>query len=116
MVRDGDPYPHDFYPTTLLQIVSRGPTHNFAPIAIDKTFDMGDETPTRHCVFRFYFDGLIANMHRFMATTKGVEPFVVGCASEIVVQTQLIDDSFQLDNLIKAVKETEAQWPGDSTP
>lgn len=105
MVRDGDPNPNNFYPTTLLQIASRGPTHNFAPIAVDETIDKGDGTSIRHCVFRFYFNGLIANMHRFKATTNGIESFVVGCSPEIVVQTQLIDDSFQLHNLIKGVKE-----------
>jgi hypothetical protein len=63
MVRDGDPEPLDFYPTTLLQIASRGPAHNLVPIAEDNTFDIGDGLVHRHHVFRFYFDGLIAHMH-----------------------------------------------------
>lgn len=71
MVRDGDPNPLDFYPTTLLQIASRGPAHNLVPIAIDSLVDTGDGVMHRDHVFRFYFDGLIARMHRSMESVKG---------------------------------------------
>jgi hypothetical protein len=110
MVHDGDPEPLDFYPTTLLQIASRGPTHNFVPIALDDTFDPGDGVMYRHHIFRFYFDGLIAHMHR-SKNTKGIEPFVVGCGPELVVQMQLVDDSFQLGNLRRLTTETMLRWP-----
>ena len=111
MVRDGDPNPLNFYPTTLLQIASRGPTHNFAPIAEDETFDIGNGTMYRHHVFRFYFDGLISHIHRSMDNIEAVGPLIVGFSPDLVVQTQLINDSFQLANLEKAVIESTMQWP-----
>ena len=110
MVRDGDPEPLDFYPTTLLQIASRGPAHNLAPFAEDNTFDTGDGVMHQHHVFRFYFDGLIAHMHR-SKSIEGIEPFVVGCGPELVVQMQLFDDSFQLRNLRRLTAKTMLRWP-----
>jgi hypothetical protein len=111
MVRDSDPNPLDFFPTTLLQIASRGPAHNLVPIAWDNTFDFGDGFIRRHNVFRFYFDGLIAHMHRSMASVAGLEPFIVGGGPELVVQMQLFDDSFQLANLKQLVAENMVRWP-----
>jgi hypothetical protein len=111
MVRDGDPNPLHFYPTTLLQIASRGPAHNLVPIAIDSLVDTGDGVMHRDHVFRFYFDGLIARMHRSMESIKGLEPFIVGGGSNLVVQMQLFDDSFQLGNLGRLVAESLRRWP-----
>lgn len=111
MVRDGDPNPLGFYPTTLLQIASRGPAHNLVPLSIDNTFDTGAGGVGRHHVFRFYFDGLIANMHRSKDTIEGLEPFIVGAGVDLVVQMQLYEDSFQLGNLVKLVAENARQWP-----
>jgi hypothetical protein len=115
MVRDGDPSPLEFYPTTLLQIASRGPTHNFVPIAIDSTIDIGDGIKHRDHVFRFYFDGLIARMHRSVESVKGFERFLVGGDSDLVVQMQLFDDSFQFANLKRIVAESAQRWPEAST-
>lgn len=114
MVRNGDPNPLDFYPTTLLQIASRGPVHNLGPIARDSTFDTGDGVERRHHVFRFYFDGLIAHMHRSMISLTGIEPFIVGCGHDLVVQMQLFDDSFQLANLGRLVAEDMRRWPKET--
>jgi len=111
MVRDGDPEPLNFYPTNLLQIASRGPAHNFGPIVRDTTFDAGDRVMHLHNVIRFYFDGLIAHMHREMASIEGVQPFLVGGSRELVVQLQLFDDSFQLANLERLVAEDVIRWP-----
>jgi hypothetical protein len=114
MVRDGDPEPLDFYPTTLLQIASRGPAHNLGPIAIDRLVDIGDGVMYRDHVFRFYFDGLIARMHRSMTSLKGIEPFIVGCGPVLAVQMQLFDDSFQLGNLGRLVAENRRRWPEET--
>jgi hypothetical protein len=115
MVRDGDPSPLEFYPTTLLQIASRGPAHNFVPVAIDSTIDTGDGVKHRDHVFRFYFDGLIARMHRSMDSVKGLERLIVGGDSDLVVQMQLFDDSFQFANLKRLVAESVQRWPEAST-
>ncbi len=111
MVREGDPNPLDFYPTTLLQIASRGPMHNLVPIEMDSMVDTGDGVMHRVHVFRFYFDGLISRMHPSMTVTKELEPFIVGGGSELVVQMQLLEDSFQFGNLQRLVAESVLQWP-----
>ena len=111
MVRGGDPNPLDFYPTTLLQIASRGPMHNLVPIEMDSMVDTGDGVIRRIHVFRFYFDGLIARMHPSMTGIKELEPFIVGGGSELVVQMQLFQDSFQFGNLQRSVAESVLQWP-----
>jgi hypothetical protein len=110
MVHDGEPEPMDFYPTTLLQIASRGPAHNLTPIAEDNTFDIGDGVMHRHHIFRFYFDGLIAHMHR-SRSIEGIEPFIVGCSPDLVVQMQLLNDSFQMTNLADLWAGTMMRWP-----
>lgn len=115
MVRDGDPSPLSFYPTTLMQIASRGPAHNLVPIAIDETVDMHDGMEHRYYVFRFYFDGLIANMHRSMANVEELSAFIVGGSNDMVVQMQLFDDSFQLANLRRSVAESVSRWPEASS-
>ncbi len=111
MVREGDPNPLDFYPTTLLQIASRGPMHNLVPIEMDSMVDIGDGVMRRVHVFRFYFDGLIARMHPSMTAIKEIEPFIVGGGPELVVQMQLFEDSFQFGNLQRLVLESVLQWP-----
>ena len=76
--------------------------------------DLGNGTTYRHHMFRFYFDGLIANMHRSMPSIAGVEHFLVGSDSKLVAQLQLNEDSFQLTNLSKAVIERFFEWPNDT--
>ena len=117
MVRDRDPGPLCFYPTTLLQIASRGPTHNFAPIAQNDTSDIGGGAMWRQFTFRFYFDGLIAHMHRPVSDPKhsrNFGAFIVGDGHKLVVQTQPLDSSWQLANLEKAIVESNLQWPETS--
>jgi hypothetical protein len=114
MVRDGNPRPLDFYPTTLLQIASMGPTHNFAPIAMDDMVDIGNGVTSRQYVFRFYFDGLVARMLRPIEgvdRTKGIESLVVGSGPTLVVQTQPLVGSFQIDNLNRVIVESQFRWP-----
>lgn len=119
LLRNRDPGPLDFYPTTLLQITSQGPTHNLAPIAQNETADLGGGTSWRQFAFGFYFDGLIAHMHRPLSSViPGVygdlRPFVVGSGPTLIVQTQPLEGSFEITNLEKAVVESALQWPMDT--
>lgn len=111
MLCDRDPGPLHFYPTQLAQISTRGPNHNFAPIARDEKSDIGGEGPYHHYVFRFYFDGLIANMQRDMPKAAEAGPLLVGFSPILVVQTLPFADSFQFTNLLKAWAESVLQWP-----
>jgi hypothetical protein len=98
MVLSANPRPFDFYPTTLVQIVTRGQTHNLGPIAGLNAY-------------RFYFDGLIAYMHSGYRG-KDMENAVsaVGVSSKMVVLTQTFERSVQRINLIKHVKGI-LEWP-----
>jgi hypothetical protein len=113
MVRDGNPDPLEFYPVKLVQILSRGPIHNFAPLAEDSMMDLGHPQLWRHYVFRFYFDGLIVLMHR--PRPPGEMPdfgkLVVGFSSELAVQTIPSGGSRQLQNLAKLREDAQRQWP-----
>ena len=113
MVRDGDPASLNFYPTTLMQIAAQGPVHNFIPLAIDEIVDIEGSQPWHRYLFRFYFDGLIAFMHRPRRDAKMIDfgKFVVGYSKELAVQTIPIEGAFQIENLLKARFETHLQWP-----
>ena len=113
MVERGCPDPITFYPVTLLQLMPRGPTHNFAPIAQDEIFDLGGKT-IKWSTFRFYFDGLIVHVHRprhrSMKNLDSCNLFV-GSDNTILVQTQSLYSSFQMENLGKSMLESFLQWP-----
>jgi hypothetical protein len=103
MVRDGNPRPLDFYPTSLLQIVSLGDRHNMGPIA------------TEFGTYRFYFDGLIAHMQRRgeQIDFGKVGSSMVGFSTTLSVQTQTWEDSSQRTRMLQHMKETAAIWPGE---
>jgi hypothetical protein len=98
MVRDGNPRPLDFYPISLLQIVSKGLPHNLGPFATDFSF-------------RFYFDGLIVHILRNLNVEfEKIERLMVGFSSTLVVQTQILEHSYQLANIKQHIVEGTLQW------
>ncbi len=112
MLVTSDPEPSYFYPISLLQIVTRGPAHNLAPIAKDfGPLDM-DSVPTLK-TFRFYFDGLIVHVHcpPNVETFSKVPEHIVGYSTRLAVQTQTWEDSFQFANMKQHVLEGTLQWP-----
>lgn len=114
MIREDDPKPLTFYPTTLLQLTEKGPTHNFPPIAIDENVVIGNGEVWRDYCFRFYFDGLVARMHRPTSKKDSAtftHNFTVGFDDRLVVQTRATEDSWQIENLAKASIESALQWP-----
>jgi hypothetical protein len=100
MVLSANPRPLDFYPTMLLQIVTRGWPHNLGSIAI--------ATPN---AYRFYFDGLCAYMLRGLHDGVETRKSVVGAAPQLVVQTQTFEESWQRANMIEHHVEATLQWP-----
>jgi hypothetical protein len=101
MILNANPRPFDFYPTTLLQIVTRGWPHNLGPIATT--------TPN---AYRFYLDGLIVYMLRDLRD-KHIENWgsIVGVSPQLVVQTQTFEQSYQRANTIQHQVEATLQWP-----
>jgi hypothetical protein len=115
MVMNGTPEPLSFYPTMLTQLSTLGMIHNLTPIATKKVIPAHSGTPeTVVPTFRFYFDGLIAHVHR-QATDDGLSrelgPLVVGGESTLVLNTVTYEHSFQRSNLELIVADTLFLWP-----
>ena len=112
MVRWGRPEPVAFYPATLLQLTPVGPVHNLAPNARDETYDYFGQVITWSS-FRFYFDGLVANVHRPRPGSAGEfeTSLTVGYDNVLTLMTQNFLSSFQLRNLEQSMMENFLQWP-----
>lgn len=105
MLLNREASPLDFYPTSLLQMITRGPSHNLGPIPTN--FGKGRN---QFRTFRFYFDGLIAHIHRdVVPETLGTH--CVGASTILHVQTQTWEDSFQFSNMKQHIIEGTLQWP-----
>jgi hypothetical protein len=126
MVCDRNPQPLDFYPISLLQIVTRGDGHNLGPFRKEFVSDVGElyqdpddnsPAPTKmfgFSTYRFYFDGLIAHVHRDLGQQISLtefDRFLVGNASTLHVMAQTWEGSFQFTNMLQHIHETTAQWP-----
>jgi len=90
------------FPTTLVQLTTRGPVHNFVPVKM-KVCELD--------VYRFYMDGLIAHIHLTdpkLVVIKTPIPFehpmFVGGKQTLVSQVDT-SHSFQLANLEKHCEE-----------
>lgn len=103
------------YPFTLTQLLEVGPIHNFAPVATTiPSVEIDGQVSQPIPVFRFYLDGLIANIVRdgsgygegMQFNEKEHRMFVI---------TARTATSFQILNLTESVIETELQWPNVAT-
>lgn len=108
MLLEGVPGPLEFYPTTLIQLSTRGPSQNLVPLAEQKKIQnlpgLGYQTLP---FFRFYFDGLIAHINR--QTTGPIDQFRPGLVGEdvhLVLSTVTYESSFQRENLMTVLRES----------
>lgn len=111
----GDPGPISFYPAQMIQLSTRGPTHNHTPIATTKSIpSLIDETPEMEIpIYRFYLDGLIIHFHRHASDdgyTASLADLVVGASSKFIVTTIPYDISFQGENLRRMREEAETRF------
>jgi hypothetical protein len=61
--------------------------------------------------FRFYFDGLIVHILRNLNVEfEKIERLMVGFSSTLVVQTQILEHSYQLANIKQHIVEGTLQW------
>jgi hypothetical protein len=114
MVLNGNPQPLEFYPTSLFQIITRGFDHNLSPVALDRgQANTGDGRSLHFRIFRFYFDGLIIYFHRNTGRDLlEIMPIhLVGFSPALRVQTQTMENSFQLANMKQHMLEGTIQWP-----
>jgi hypothetical protein len=117
MLLEGRPEPLNFYPIQLSQLSSLGSIHNLTPIADVKVIPSYDdnEANEKHVpYFRFYFDGLIAHIHRQSSDdgdTRELGTMVVGAGNELTVSTITYEASFQKRNFEQIQFEVERDWP-----
>jgi hypothetical protein len=106
MVLTGNPEPMDFYPINLIQLSTRGFQHNFTATAEVKTnpgFGVIPERTVPH--FRFYFDGLVAHIHREAAGQ--VDDTIIGGNPNLIVTTVVFEGSRQFLSMVGAMKAAE---------
>lgn len=122
LILSGDPGPIDFYPISLTQLSTVGPSHNLTPILMTKEMPEIEDCPARSVdLIRFYFEGLIAHIHRHNSDngeTSGMGPLVVGGAGNLIVPTVTFEASFQAENLfaIMSTAIQENDLDGNSVP
>ena len=95
-----------FFPVALIQLVGKGPAHNFIPIRQK----IGNDEKE---VYRFYMNGLIAHIHLsdpklavVMNPIPYDHPMFVGHEQTIICQVDTME-SWQLNNLSKHAREYE---------
>ena len=113
MLINSNPDPLSFYPTELCQFSTMGVVHNHAPIKISKTMkDQAGENKFNVPIFRFYFDGLIAHIHRTTPNNDRTAWFgssIVGTGDELVVANVPFETSLQHEGLRRVIADEANQ-------
>jgi hypothetical protein len=101
--------PISFYPVMLTQLSSIGVIHNHAPITEMKVIpSLQSDTPSSELpIIRFYFDGLIAHVHKHSSddgSTSELGSMIVGADDSLIISTQTYENSYQSERL-------KVMWP-----
>lgn len=109
MLIRSNPDPLSFYPTELCQFSTMEVIHNRAPIAMLKTIkDQTGEEKFDVPMFRFYFDGLMAHVHRTESSHDRTAWFgssIVGAGDQLVVANVPFENSFQHEGMKRVVAD-----------
>lgn len=102
----GDPA---FYPVTLTQLSTRGPRQNLSPLSQNVPSHDGKNGP--YPIFRFYFDGLIAHIHRGPALAADpANSMILGATDAIVIPTVTYEASMQHVNLQAGIHDAYQEY------
>jgi hypothetical protein len=107
--------PLSFYPVQLTQLSTKGVMHNRTPIQDVKYVPnllVPSAPPYQLPTFRFYFDGLIAHIHRALPLAYSVAALgnlVLGCANDLALSTVTFEDSLQGRDMQDALSESGLQ-------
>ncbi len=113
MLIERDPAPFECFPISLTQLSTRGPIHNLSPLAQRKLRDISKPNGPTIPIFRFYFDGLVAHIHRegSLADVQSLGPLLLGAEDKLFVAAVPFDKSWQRENLAEVIDEAETRWP-----
>lgn len=113
MLVERDPNPLDRFPITLTQLSTIGVIHNHAPLSQRKPRDLSKPNGPTIPIFRFYFDGLIAHIHRESSPQEVEElgNMFLGVGEVTAVSTVTFEKSWQRDNLAELMAEAFTRWP-----
>ena len=113
MLRDEDPGRTDFFPVMLTQHATRGPLHNETPLAVRRPLHPDRANAPAVPLFRFYFDGLVACIHRRTSTSDiaSLGPLIVGASETLAVTTVPFEGSRQEDSLVAVMSAAKGKWP-----
>jgi len=98
---------------SLTQISTRGRIHNLTPLAQRRPKNFFQPGGATIPIFRFYFDGLIAHIHRESseAEVKELGGLLLGERTPLAVGTVKFENSWQGDNMRELEREAEERWP-----
>ena len=102
MVFNKSPYPLSFFPIQLTQLITRGARHNLGPMKMMLPLDAGaGNGPLVLNSYRFYFDGLIANIFTNVSEKAHADAsaIYIGGDSSLIAICVRFEDSFQASNM-----------------
>jgi hypothetical protein len=113
MLIEGDPEPFHVFPISLTQLSTRGRVHNLTPIAQRKQKSILQPKGATIPIFRFYFDGLIAHIHRESNRNEvqDLGGMLLGTNTPTAICTVKYENSWQQGNMRELEREAEERWP-----
>ncbi|WP_122418281.1 hypothetical protein [Pseudomonas viridiflava] len=114
MVLNGDPFPLNLFPIQLTQLITRGPHHNLGPLCMHLPFDRGENfEPLTFKSYRFYFDGLIANIFIDIPEDlhESMSGIYLGGDESVLAMAIPYETSFQASNLAQHQHEAVQNYP-----
>lgn len=116
MVQEGDEGSPHYFPIMLTQLSTMGEVHNQTPIFQEKSVpEMGEFRGATVPIFRFYFEGLIAHIHRTNGEDSSPRALALGGGEELMVSTVTFESSWQRENLQLLISEAYRDHPGTMT-
>lgn len=114
MVLSMNPFPLSFFPVHLTQMITRGARHNLGPLKMTTPLDAGPGSgPLMLNSYRFYFDGLVINIHTNVSEKRYSEAAGIYVGDDAVVMANCVnfEDSFQASNMIEHGREAFMNHP-----
>jgi len=101
-----------YFPITLIQISTRGDSHNLAPLLGTRNSPYSDHDQNTVDFFRFYIDGLIIHFGKNADKFPEHSSVYVGRSEILSVLTVEYEHSWQKENLEKTVAFAFDNWRG----